>query len=996
MQLDLELEEFVSKLESDWAEHGSSDFTKFLPSTDNEQFDAVAMELMRVDAELATRAGHQRNLNYYTELLPNVLSSEHHRQQLAFELSRLSSASNQSIAYPQVGEVAAGFELLSLLGQGAFSQVYLAAENELSRRLVILKFSTKFPGEAATLARLQHKNIVPIYSWHRHNQFHIVCMPYLGATTLWDFLKSHLVAHRRTSAVNSPALGQAIVSTVCNRRSQTLADISRSMNQSQLLGNSGSVNQSTNQSDDKPTSHSRTSSHQPHTEKFNCVLAGSAELFSEHPEAGLSAEVPKLLSRQNSAETVLWIGKELAEGLMHAHERGVLHRDIKPANILLADDGTPMLLDFNLAVSERKNGSDTPDVGGTPRYMAPEQLESLNIPGTTVGPHADLYSLGVVLFELAVGRSPFDEPKENWESAIPGMLEQRRKWSPTQVKWPKSFSPAGIEIITQLLSFDPVKRYPSARALYEDLELQLQNRPLKHARNRSMLELTRKWALRHPRLSSSAVVGSVLGAVILLALSMVVWRQRQVAALRAQQWLVKLEKAQLPAQASIAQAVLPTEQVRSMIAASEDLIAEPNTWQAQTKLLDTQDREKANQLLGQLLWYRACGKCELGIHETDQNQRKSYLDAALKDTEFASRLMAIGMTANAQLAEQIRVALEGKPIAPVSQLVPEEIIEETKRLIGRDATNPWYWWSLGHRQFVSGDIEGALASAQVANQMDEKFPWSHYLMAQIHIDTQQFALAESELNTIVNMKQIDSPELYINRAIARLAQGKPVEARQDLDLIIDHVPQYPRIYFLREQASRMLGDNAAADSDLAAALKCEPTDAHGFAARADARLRLSPPDAEGALSDFTRATEMQRERASFYENRAFVLSELMHRRAEAVEVLSQAIARFPKQARFYSSRATLWGRQKNIEAARKDVDVALQLDRSPIICYQAASALLLASDQAEDRARAIALLKETLRKEPALKGTMDTDPDLEPIRDDEQFKSLLNAALLLQ
>lgn len=969
LQLDLELEEFVARLELEWSEHGSAEFAKFLPPTDHEQFNEVAMELMRVDAELATRAGYERDLKYYTELLPNVLSTEHNRQQLAFELSRLSSASSQDVQYPQIGEITAGFELISLLGQGAFSRVYLAAENELSRRLVILKFSTKFPGEAATLARLQHKNIVPIYSWHRFNQFHIVCMPYLGATTLWDFLKSQVAVQRRGLGVTSPALGQAIVSTVCSRRSQTLADIRKTQEnlKSELSGDAAEVQ-----------------------------LASADSAIEEQAIAGLSAEVPRMLSRQNSAETVLWIGRELAEGLMHAHERGVLHRDIKPANILLADDGTPMLLDFNLAVTERKDQSTSTDVGGTPRYMAPEQLESLRNASKTLDARADLYSLGVVLFELAVGRSPFDEPTEDWENAVPVMLQQRRNWSPTAVSWPKSLSPAGIEILSQLLAFDPNKRYGSARALYEDIELQLRNRPLKHARNRSAAELARKWAHRHPRLSSGAAVGSLLGVVIVFALAMVVWRQRQVASLNAKQWLVQLEKAQLPAQASIAQAALPAEQIKLMIAQNETLVARPDDWDAQTKLLAPEDRAKANQLLGQLLWYRACGKCELGIHEADTNQRKQYLSSALQDTEVAAKLMSVGKTANAQLAEQIRVAMDGKAVAHVSQLVPDEIIEETKRLIGRDATNPWYWWSLGHRQFVAGDIEGALASARVANQMDESFPWSHYLMAQIHIDTQHYALAEVELTKIVDKKQMDSPELFINRAIARLAQGHAAAAKQDLDHIIDHVPQFPRILFLREQAWRMLGDNASADADLAAAMKSEPSDGHGFAARADARLRLNPPDAEGALQDFQRATEMQCERASYYQNHAFVLSELLQRQGEAIEVLSRAIARFPKQAGFYSARATLWARQKNIQAARHDIDAALQLDRSPMVCYQSASALLLVSDAAEDRAHAIALLKETLRKEPGLKSTMDIDHDLDPIRADEQFKSLLNAAVLLQ
>ena len=68
--------------------------------------------------------------------------------------------------------------------------------------------------------------------------------------------------------------------------------------------------------------------------------------------------------------------RQAALGIQHAHERGVLHRDIKPANVLVADDGTPLLLDFNLSADLRVRGTVPSVLGGTLPYMAPEHLEA--------------------------------------------------------------------------------------------------------------------------------------------------------------------------------------------------------------------------------------------------------------------------------------------------------------------------------------------------------------------------------------------------------------------------------------------------------------------------------------------------------------------------------------------------------------------------------------------------------------------------------------------
>ncbi|RMG07484.1 MAG: serine/threonine protein kinase, partial [Planctomycetota bacterium] len=96
---------------------------------------------------------------------------------------------------------------------------------------------------------------------------------------------------------------------------------------------------------------------------------------------------------------------ELAAGLAHAHERGVLHRDLKVENVLLADDGRPLLADFGLAVlgEEEQRLTLTGELLGTPATMAPEQARD----SKSVDERADVYGLGVILFTLLAGEPPF-------------------------------------------------------------------------------------------------------------------------------------------------------------------------------------------------------------------------------------------------------------------------------------------------------------------------------------------------------------------------------------------------------------------------------------------------------------------------------------------------------------------------------------------------------------------------------------------------------------
>jgi WD40 repeat protein len=193
----------------------------------------------------------------------------------------------------------------------------------------------------------------------------------------------------------------------------------------------------------------------------------------------------------------------LARAIEHAHEHGIVHRDLKPGNILLSADGTPKVTDFGLAKRlDSTAGLTRTGVGfGTPSYMAPEQADSCK----TVGPAADTYALGAILYELHTGRPPFRAA-----SYVDTVLQvvSDDPVPPTRLN-PKT--PRDVETIClKCLAKEPAKRYTSALALAEDLRRFQANEPIL-ARPAGVVEKAVKWAKRRPAVAA-------LSAAFLLAL----------------------------------------------------------------------------------------------------------------------------------------------------------------------------------------------------------------------------------------------------------------------------------------------------------------------------------------------------------------------------------------------------------------------------------------------------------------------------------------------
>ncbi len=150
----------------------------------------------------------------------------------------------------------------------------------------------------------------------------------------------------------------------------------------------------------------------------------------------------------------LRIAEEVAKGLAHAHQRGVLHRDLKPANVFLCEDGRVKLLDFGLA---HLLGTEGGSSGGTPTYMAPEQWS-----GTSGTSASDLFALGVLLHRMFTGRLPFSGANGGRDTT------EIRKAPPLPL--PRSAGPRPLrELVARCLSPDPAQRPGSGAAVLEVL-----------------------------------------------------------------------------------------------------------------------------------------------------------------------------------------------------------------------------------------------------------------------------------------------------------------------------------------------------------------------------------------------------------------------------------------------------------------------------------------------------------------------------------------------
>jgi serine/threonine protein kinase len=332
----------------------------------------VPCDLIYEEFHIRKQSGQQVDAEEYLHAFPghtaeiaSILNIEQVYETTAF----FRRAKQQRVAGVAAGDTIDDFELLSELGAGAFAKVFLAKQKSM-QRTVAVKISADEGTEPQTLAQLDHDHIVRVYDQRTlpDRKLRLLYMQYIAGGTLQQVIKRvrQIPPEQRTGEIILDVVDEGL-----EKRGDTRPTMS-------------------------PARH--------------------------------------WLATATWPEAVCWIGSRLARGLDYAHRRGVLHRDVKPANVLLTAEPSPKLADFNISFSAKVTGA-TPEAyfGGSLAYMSPEQLEACNSAharsADDLDGRSDLYSLGVLLWELLTGYRPFsdDNLSGGWSSILDTMVERRTK-----------------------------------------------------------------------------------------------------------------------------------------------------------------------------------------------------------------------------------------------------------------------------------------------------------------------------------------------------------------------------------------------------------------------------------------------------------------------------------------------------------------------------------------------------------------------------------------
>jgi serine/threonine protein kinase/Tfp pilus assembly protein PilF len=802
------------------------------------------------------------------------------------------------LALPEVGDEVFGFRLLRELGRGSFARVFCAHQASLGDRPVVIKISSITGDEPQTLAQLQHTNIVPIYSVHEDASagLRAVCMPYFGGASLSRLLQE-LWSENHAPMQGSELVDALVTHDTCRGQGDEAA-------------------------------------------------AQSAPAAAQVPQTIAESGPLDRLSKYSYVRACAWIVSRLAEALQHAHERGVLHRDIKPSNVLLGSDGQPMLLDFNLAQRLGDgNAQLAATLGGTVAYMAPEHLRALagREPNLVrqVDQRADIYGLGMVLYEMLNGARPFDQSGSY--SPMPALIEamavERGRETPS-LRARRLDIPWSLESIgRKCLAPNPAHRYQHAAEFAEDLRRFLEDRPLRYAPELSWRERAAKWTRRNPRLATAIPVSAA--AVLALALGAAVWRQtadklEQAEGAHAREVFHAFRSGADQARCLVNTATDFGDQVQNGAAVCERTLGmfgvlDDEHWQDGRlfRKLDLDQQQSAAEDARELLLLLARARVHLA------SEPLSALAADFAGLCGSGFSPGLGPLAGAWIGHS--QAEECREREKTQQAAYENALDLLGRadLVGGVPAARAVWLDRAWYLEGTGDLPKARASRATAESLPLAGARDHYLLAQarLHqaaaISDREYETAAGELNAALRLNPRDYWS-HLMLSMCYLQMGDTVLAAETARACTILWPEAPWGYFNHGRALQQLGKNDAAIEDYTAVLERDPKLVEANVNRGLLYLNLHKP--EQALMDFDAALAQGRDNALVHTGRGLALEEL-GRAADADAAFERAWQQDPNNAEMLIGYGFAVSKRLPAKAAEAFQTALLRNPRHPRALY---------------------------------------------------------------
>jgi tetratricopeptide (TPR) repeat protein/predicted Ser/Thr protein kinase len=662
----------------------------------------------------------------------------------------------------------------------------------------------------------------------------------------------------------------------------------------------------------------------------------------------------------------------LARAIHCAHERGIIHRDLKPCNVLMARDGTPKITDFGLAklMDAEDAHTRTGSVLGTPSYMAPEQA----LGQKTIGPPADIYALGSILYEALTGRPPF-----RGETSM-DLLIQLANDDPAPVSRIRPGMPRDLETICmKCLQKEPRKRYSSALALAEDLRRFLAHEPVQ-ARPASYSERTVKWVKRRPTWAA------LIACVVVAALGFSAQAGFQ-AASRARTERQRVENAR----AELHEVLLGAE-----------MAVKSKEWEGAAQLFaSAQAKIESEQALGELTeearaLLEFVGR-RLGAHETlqqfEENRDSALFHATLSTGEGSSSdlraardkarqalaLVGVSLAAEDQWAlgdsftklekDEVReksyellmvlADAEAQPLPGQSEKEQHRRAAEALRILDRAPLLGLRTKAYHLRRARLLELLGQQDEAKAETARGEKVPaqsaLDHYLLGDELYRRGTPAQAQDEFQATIRAQ----PDHFWARyflALCYIRAHRPDLAHDSLTMCLNQHGQIVWIYLMRGFACGQLEKYKDAEADFAEALRLlegqSNDDARYVLYNNRAIVRVGQKDFEGAVSDLRLAIALRPNQYPAYASLAHTLDQLK-RPEEAVAQIGEAIKAAEPLVRSQdvdpTTLALLYRTRARFQRERKDDPAALAAlaDLERAVAVAPAGSLLLAQVHVE-------------------------------------------------